>query len=281
MSDSIKVPARQRPQVKQRDEAFAKRAATKIWQEQASLDNPYVAEQCRCHGYDLIELMTKRSFVDVLFLLFQGELPNREQAQLLEQLLIAFINPGPRHPATRAAMNAGIGKTDPVHILPISLMILGGNHLGAGELEPAIRWLRKNSRQEPINAAQQLVDDLGTNSEEGDVHIAPGFGTRFGGIDYLTHKLAKRLCSLPGAGNILHWADQFVSALHPYRMGWLSTGLAAAAMADLGFQPRIGAGLFQLFCAPGLFAHGIEQTPRPLTAMPFPDDAHYFIEGRD
>lgn len=96
-----------------------------------SPDNPYIAEHCRCRGYDLFELVQKRSFVDIIYLLLRGELPTKDQAQLFETLLVALINPGPRHPATRAAMNAGVGKTNTAHILPIALPVLGGDHLGA------------------------------------------------------------------------------------------------------------------------------------------------------
>ncbi|MDZ4261485.1 MAG: citrate synthase, partial [Pseudomonadota bacterium] len=118
--------ATEKPQEQSRNDAFAKRTATKIWQEIASPDNPYLTESAQCHGYDLLELTQKRSFVDVLYLMFRGELPTANEATLLEQLMIALINPGPRHPATRAAMNAGVGSTDVEHILPIALTIYGG-----------------------------------------------------------------------------------------------------------------------------------------------------------
>ncbi|MBU1404516.1 MAG: citrate synthase, partial [Proteobacteria bacterium] len=66
-------------QVRKRDMSFANRTMTKIWQEIPSEQNPYLAEACRCHGYDILELAQKRSFSEVLFLLFQGELPTPEQ----------------------------------------------------------------------------------------------------------------------------------------------------------------------------------------------------------
>ena len=132
--------------------------------------------------YDLLELMQKRSFVEVLYLLFRGELPNADQAGMLEQLMIALINPGPRHPATRAAMNAGVGGTDREHILPIALSIYGGSHMGAGEVEPAMDWLRKQRKHAPEQLAHELMATV-TPPEEGDWHIVPGFGSRFGGVD--------------------------------------------------------------------------------------------------
>ncbi len=264
------------PQEQKRDIRFADRTATRIWQEEAAPGNPYLATSCRCHGYDLMELLRKRSFVEVLFLLFNGELPTTEQGQLLESLLIAFINPGPRHPATRAAMNAGVGSTFPQHILPIALSVAGGSYLGGEEVEQAMRFLRKNQHGEPGPLAAELLRSA-ARPAEGDWHIAPGFGSRFGSIDPFPQLIAAEYARLPASGRALAWGAAFADALHSEGLGWVATGVVAAALCDLGFHPRAGAGLFQIMCAPGLLAHGLELANKPVTAMPFLDEEHYVI----
>lgn len=263
--------------VKSRNEAFVDQVKTRIWEECPEKDNPYIAGSCRCHGYDVQDLMQQRSFIDVFYLLFRGELPTSEQAQLLEYLMIALINPGPRHPATRAAMNAGVGKTEPVHILPIALSIMGGRHLGAGCIEASMRFLRKQANTDPLEQAQQLLGSS-HRPEQGDWDIAPGFGSRYGGIDTMPQTLATLWHDLPASGKCLGWGQRFAAALTEQQLGWHMTGLAAAVFADLGFQPRMGAGLFQLMSAPGLFAHGIELANKPTTSMPFVKDENYVIE---
>lgn len=263
--------------VERRDEQFAEKTATKVWLETPSQDNPYLTEEAYCHGYNLMELMAKRSFVDVLYLLHRSELPSKTEAELLEQLMIALINPGPRHPATRAAMCAGVGKTDTQHILPIALSIYGGEHIGGAAIEPAMRFLRKNRRKPP----QEIIDELFANSQppaEGDWHIAPGFGSRFNGIDPMPAKIAKQLLKLNGAGDTLRWAELFAESLTSHNQGLLITGVAAAVFTDIGFSPRAGAGLFQIFAAPGLLAQAVELSGKPITAMPFPKDEDYVIE---
>lgn len=262
------------------DEGYSHRTASRITEEVASSHNPYVAVKVSYFGYDLLELMQKRSYVDVLFLLFHGELPDPQQAQLLEQLLIAFINPGPRHAATRAAMNAGVGKTRPQHILPIGMEVAGGAWLGGVEVSEAMSWLKDKRHEDAQVVAQQLLAEHQADTE-GDVHIAPGFGTRFGEIDVLPQQILDRLIALPGQGRYLSWSREFSRALHEGNMACLSTGVIAATLLDLGFHPRAGAGLFQLITAPGLLAHGLEMSNKPRTAMPFLDDAHYFIETDD
>ena len=269
-----------RVKVQSRNEPFSARAATRIWAEQPSSDNPYIAASALCHGYDLFELMEKRSFVDVFYLLFRSELPSIAEAQLLQTLMIALINPGPRHPATRAAMNVGVGKTNPLHILPIASAVLGGEHQGGGEIENAMRFLRKYQKTNPSDL-QTLAPDLDSSDESTDetpTSSTPGFGKRHGGIDLLAAAIAERLVKLDAAGKALKWGDEFAKTLAPSGSGWLMTGVAAAVFADLGFQPKAGGALFQLLGAPGLVAHGLEVANKPITAMPYVSDANYTIE---
>ncbi|HIJ90743.1 MAG: hypothetical protein OEV89_08555 [Desulfobulbaceae bacterium] len=262
-------------QVRKRDMTFASRTQTRIWQEIPSEENPYLAGQCRCHGYDILELAQKRSFADVLFLLFQGELPSPEQAKMLETLLIALINPGPRHPATRAAMNAAVSKTHIQHLLPIGLAVMGGAHLGGAEVLASMRFLDANLARQPVEVAAECL--VAPQPAEGDFHPVPGFGSRFGGVDPLPGQTAALLVSLSASGRALAWGQGFAEALAPHGMGWLTSGVAAAALHDLGFSPWAGGGLFQLACAPGILAHGLELADKPITAMPFLDEEHYVI----
>ena len=267
----------ERRKVESRNDVFVARTATKIWQEIESPINPYLADTSLCHGYDLLELTQKRSFVEVFYLLFRGELPDADEARLLEQLMIALINPGPRHPATRAAMNAGVGSTAPEHILPIALSIYGGSHLGAGEVEPAMDWLRRQRKHDPLQVAHELISG-GTPPLEGDWHIAPGFGSRFGGVDPMAANIANHLVGLPGKHETLLWGCTFADALNEHSLGWLTPAIAAAVFTDLGFSPRAGSGLYQLLGAPGLLAHGVELANKPVTAMPFVKDENYVIK---
>lgn len=259
-------------EVRSRNESFASRTATHIWYEESVPENPYVTATAFCHGYDLNELMEKRSFVDVFYLLFRGELPTPAQAQLLQQLMIALINPGPRHPATRAAMNAGVGKTNPLHILPIASAVLGGEYAGGGEVESAMQFFEKYSAEDVQAVVKNIVA-----SEENEI-LLPGFGLRHGGIDAMAVKLAGQLLSLGAAGPVLKWGSAFARELEAHGKSWTVAGVAAAAFIDLGFNSRTGACLFQLLGAPGLVAHGLEMAGKPILAMPFVSDENYVIE---
>lgn len=262
--------------VKKRNLEFSDKTVTKICAESPAQYNPYLASSCQCHGYDLIELLEKRSFVDVFFLLFTGELPTPDQANLLETLMIAYINPGPRHPGTRAAMNAAVSRTKLEHLLPIGLSVLGGDFLGGTEVSTSMKFIRKNLSNEPNQTLSKLLN-TSNKPTKGDWHIAPGFGSRFGDIDPMPQKIACILLEMPGSGNALQWCSEFVNSLLSEKIGWLSTGVIAAAFCDLGFHHRSGAGLFQLLNAPGILAHGLELSNKPITAMPFLDEDHYIM----
>lgn len=265
--------------VKKRKESFTRKTVTNIWQEIPCHENPYLADKCLCHGYDLLELIKKRSFVEVFHLLFVGELPAKEQTEVLETLMIALINPGPRHPATRAAMNTAVSRTNPAHLLPISLSVMSGKHLGGEEVMAAVRFFHNAIDLSPVEKAKELLKE-NKPPKQGDWHISPGFGSRFGGIDPIPRKVAAILHDLPGSGRAVKWGNDFAKLLAPHGLGWLSTGLAGAVFCDLGLPPRAGAGLFQLLCAPGLLAHGLEMANKPLTAMPFLDEEHFEIDDR-
>jgi citrate synthase len=263
-------------EVQLRDAHFAERIATRIWNEQPSAANPYIAEQCFCHGYDLFDLIRRRSFSDVVYLLLRGELPEPETARLLEATLVGLINPGPRHPATRAAMLAGVGKTDTAHMLPIALMVLGGE-TGAKDVSASMRFIRRHAREAPAILAESLLDSK-PRPAEGDWRIAPGFGSHFGGVDLIPQRMASGLMDLPASGEALRWGQAFADRVSGAGLGWLITGVAAAAFLDLGFHPRAGVGLFQLASAPGLLAHGLELSNKPITALPFVGQDRYVIE---
>jgi citrate synthase len=260
----------------QRHIDFTQKLKTKIWHETPKENNPYLSTSNRCHGYDLIDLIHNCSYIDVLFLLFIGELPSKSQHDLLEKLMVALINPGPRHPACRAVMNAAASKTKVQQLLPIGLSVLSGPFLGGEEVVNSMLFIRKNLKKDPTILAAELLESLSVQ-DEGDFHIVPGFGTRFGEIDPVPQKAFFILKETDGDLPILEWCGKFTKKLSMQNIGILTTGLAAAVFCELGFPHRAGAGLYQILCSPGILAHGVEFSNKPITAYPFLDDKHFII----
>jgi citrate synthase len=256
--------------VRSRNEQFTKRLATKITAEVANDSNPYLVKQVRYHGYDQLELMDKCEVSDAIYLLFRGELPNDYERELFRRLCIALINPGMRHPATQASITAGVGKTMPVNVLPIALSIYGGEFDGAADVENSMRLFRRLSRKPPKETLRAI--------ENNEIECMYGFGTLYGDIDSYADTLFQNILEHAGNSKLMCWVNELNGLLKTLGIGLLKTGLCAAVLAELGFQPRQGCGLMQLLAAPGLLAHGVEYANKPLTSMLFESDDCYEIE---
>lgn len=265
------------PAVKKRAEAFAEVVQTRICSDVPSRDNPYIEERVLWHGYDALDLAENRSLVDVIYLLLKGELPEPQAAKMLQHLLVLLANPGPRHSATRAVMNASVSRTAPENWLPIGNAVMSGTENGANAVRSSIKFLRKNLRSDPRHVAEELLSSY-QKHDQGDSQVAPGFGSRYGAVDTLSATTASRLQQRFPESEALAWGMEFVASLEQQQIGWLKTGVAAAIFVELGFSPNAGAGLFQMAANPGLLAHAIEMSGKPITAMPFVGDDQYFQE---
>jgi len=273
---SEQQPERAKVVVKDRQEPFVENPATQLWQELPSAENPFIAANHLCSGYDVLALAEHVSFADVFYLLFRRELPTPEQRRLLERLMVGLINPGPRHPATRAGIAAGVGKTCIEHIVPIGVLVAGGEKSGATQIPAAMKFIRRACKESAQDVAARLL--VGTTSPDFS-ELTPGFGQRFGGVEIYLDALAAMLDEHHGAENTcLRWSVAFVRALQPYNAGWLVSGLVAAVLGDLGFLPKQAVGVYQLLVAPGILAHGLEFSGKPRTAWPFIKDENYSIE---
>jgi citrate synthase len=262
---SISTPASS--SVKSRGDVFANKIETKITNEQSPEHNPYHVNKQLIHGYDHLDLLDNCNFADVIYLLLRGNLSSKKDSLLFNKLAVALINPGPRHPAAQASITAGVGKTDTVNILPIALGIYGGTFDGAGDIEKTIRFFRKASKK-PV-----------TEYKEDALNKAiPSITQHYGDADTYANILLEKLKPYAIEGKVFSWLTQLQALIYPENMGVTKTSIAAAIFADLGFQPRQGGALMQLLAAPGLLAHGLEFTNKPVTAMLFEPDETYQIE---
>lgn len=231
------------------------RMSTSITQETPLAGNPYVAAERLTCGYSQTDLVRGCSYIEILFLMLQGELPDSAQQRLLETLLVGLSNPGPNHPAVRAAMTAGLSKSNPEHLLPLGLLV-------AGEARTTV-------------SAWDFLHQAATEGESANCETAPpGFGDCFGKPDPLLAQLAR---SLQATGNwpVLTWALTLTGRLAPMGVGWRIPGLVAAVACDLGLHARQALALYQLAVAPAIVAHGLEQTRHPITAGPMLNDDDY------
>lgn len=261
---------------KPKEFGYAQKITTSIWSEDATSNNPYLAEKCRLHGYDVGEIIQAKSYSEVLFLTYIGEFPNKQQQLIFERLLVGLMHLGPRENATRAAMVAGIGKANHEHILPIGLNVAGGEIDGAKEVENAIKFFRAFNPEK----TNDLLTQINLSHEKVNERPIPGMGAQYGDRCPMMQQLAHLLLDTANEGSLpsIELGNKLISDCNNLSFGWLATGIAAATLYDLGFGAREGAGVYQLIRAPGILAHGLEQTHKPISAMPLLEDDNYELE---
>jgi len=244
---------------------------TRIWEEEAEPDNPFAARTCLCSGYDVYgDLLGKVSWIEYLYLLFRLEPPEQWQTTVLEGLAVAVANPGPRDASVRAAMCGGVGGSTYASSLMAALAPGAGRLGGAQEVRLAMDlWRRCGSdfeawRQSVENNIEAHDNDIWPATE----HV-PGFDPN------------GNSCARP----VLQTLEYLAAAAPKGPLSWLSTnrsnlervvgfplsmpGVAACALAHLGFESTQGEMLFLLLRLPGAAAHALEQERYGWRRYPF------------
>ncbi len=247
---------------------------SKIWFEQPEHDNPFAAQSCYCRGYDVYdELLTRASWVEYLYLLFRGERPTARHARLLELLAIALANPGLRDHSVQAAMNAGVGGSSHAACLMAALAVGAGQLGGARDVFEAMRLhaAHGNDLERWMYALTNREAD-----ERADVwpvlEHPPGFDPN--GVRCATPVLKTlNAFAANSPGTALRWVQEFRDALETAAAAPLAmSGVAAAALIDLGLRPEHGEMLYLLLRLPGAAVHALEQEETGYRNYPFHRD---------
>jgi citrate synthase len=234
---------------------------SRIWQEEAEADNPFAARVAWCHGFDVYgDMLGKARWVEMLHLLFRGEAPSEEAAQLLESLAVALANPGPRDPSVHAAMCGGTGGSPAAAALMAALAVGAGNLFGGHEILLAVQdwsdcgtdieaWRNRLSNRPPA---------VGASAWPKPEH-PPGFDPHGVQATLIVRQTLTCLAGLsPGAH--LPWLKEMRPDLETAAGLPLSlTGVTAAAFADLGFAPEQAETLHLILRLPGAAVHALEQ----------------------
>lgn len=237
------------------------RIHSQIWDEEAESDNPFAATASYCSGYDVYgDLLGKVTWVEYLYLLFRLELPSEAHAQILEGLAVALANPGPRDHSVRAAMAGGAGSSASAGCLMAALGV-GAGQLGGGRDVFLAMELWRTCGRDPA------VWDANLRHRPTEPRMLPwrpmehppGFDPHGAGCPVPVRLTLEYLASL-SAGGALPWLNARREELEssagcPLAM----SGVAAAALSDLGFSSEEGEMVYLLLRLPGAAAHALEQ----------------------
>jgi citrate synthase len=250
---------------------YSETIRSRIWREEAEPDNPFAAAACYCSGYDVYgEILTRASWPEYIYLLFRGERPTREQARLLEALTIALANPGPRDHGVHAAMSGAVGGSSNAACLMAALAVGAGQLGGAREVAIAMDCWRHCG---PDLAAWDARLRAPQPDDRPDVwpriEHPPGFDPHGASCATPVRQTLNHLAR-SSPGDALPWLLDHRLELEAIANCPLAmSGVAAAALVDLGFPSLQGEMLYLLLRLPGAAAHALEQREFGWKKFPF------------
>ncbi len=215
-------------------------------------------------------MLGKAGYGAYLYLLFRGERATPAVLAAFELLAVALANPGPRDGSVHAAMAAAVGGSTAASALVAALAVGAGSHGGARDVLLAMQAWQAHGDDEQRWRAALTSPAVPVRSEVWPVAgHAPGFapyGTRC--AQPVLQTLDALVALLPGGH--LAWLAHHRSALEQAAGCPLAMcGVAAAALADLGFAPNEGEMLTLMLRLPGAAAHAIEQGREGYRRFPF------------
>src|SRR5436305_1567379 len=87
----------------------------------------------RVRGYDVLALMQRATFTDLIFLLHHDRLPAPDERRLLDAILIGVADHGPGAPSCAAARLAASGNRQSLAAaIAAGVLTIGDEHGGAG-----------------------------------------------------------------------------------------------------------------------------------------------------
>ncbi|MDP2641667.1 MAG: citryl-CoA lyase [Candidatus Yanofskybacteria bacterium] len=197
-------------------------------------------------GHDILDLMRKHSFAEVLFLLWRGDLPQENEAKLLEAVLIAATENGVESPSVfvpRVSASTG----NPMHVaLAAGALSIGENHGGAAEQCARLLQLGKS--------AKEIVEEN---------KIIPGFGHKvYKDEDPRAAVICQKAKELGFSCKYFDLAYEVETELAQRKGKKLPLnidGAMAAAMLELKLDWRFGKAMFLIPRLAGAAAHVLEE----------------------
>ena len=214
----------------------------------------------RVKGYDITELMEKKTYAEVVFLLLKGELPSPAQAKMMEAILVSSVDHGVTPPSSLATRVVASGGNPLNACIAGGILTIGESHGGAMEQCAKIlqEWAAKG---DDMNA---VADQLVAHIRETGMRM-PGFGHRLHRTDPRTIKLFEIAAKHNFTGKHIDLAKAVESKLAEATAKPLPInvdGAIGAVMSDMGFDYRIGKGFFIISRCAGLIAHAYEELTR-------------------
>ncbi len=211
---------------------------------------PYV------YGYDLLKLAGDVSFAKAIYLILRGEMPDKNSEAMLSSILTISIDHGVEPASVVAARNIYSGGSPVQAAVAGGILALGEYHGGAIEasMENFLKYCPPGG-----DGAEELVSDFAKSGQR-----VAGFGHRLYETDPRTVRLVQIAKNLGFYGKYVKFAENVEGklSLDGKRLPLNIDGIVAALLLEMGFNPKVGKGVFIIARTPGLVAHVIEEALR-------------------
>ena len=231
-----------------------------------SISNVY-PDRIVVRGYSLVEMIGKRSFGDMLYLLMTGDLPQKKEGHMLEAMLVACAEHSINAPSVHAARTVASCGVPAQEAISVGISAIGENHGGSGEA--CARILQAAIQGNPGMHIGEIARMLVADTRHKGVRF-PGFGHRFHTpVDPRAVKLLALAHEWQLAGSHIALAKAIALELEKAtgrKLPMNVDGALAAIISDIGIDWRFGKSIFIIARSSGLAAHVYEEmiTGKPL-----------------
>ena len=210
--------------------------------------------EIRVRGYDLVEMIGRKSFGDVVYLLLSGELPEGNQGRMVEACLVAASEHSVVAPSVDAARFVASAGVPLQAAVAAGVTGLGDHHGGA------------------VDACARLLMEAGESDVESVARRVKEEGSRLPGFGHVVHDpdpRAARLMEVAGElGFRGRWCDLaeelqgVTQAVFGKQLDMNVDGALASILLELGLDWRLGKAFYVIARPPGFVAHVYEEQTR-------------------
>jgi len=220
----------------------------------------YIAPGKICiKGYNIVELMGRKSFAEIVYLILKGELPTAAEGRMMDAILTSSIDHGVTPPSSLAARTIVSGGNPLNAAVAGGILTIGESHGGA--IEQCARILQEYASRD--GSPELIAKDLVREYSAKKIRM-PGFGHRLHKIDPRTIRLFEMAEKLKFSGKHQTLARAVENVFKKDGKGLPINvdGAIAAVISDMGFDWRLGKGFFIISRTVGLVAHAHEERTR-------------------
>lgn len=217
-------------------------------------------------GFNQVDLISNLSYAEMVFLILKGRLPSKKESKMFNHCLVSFVDHGVTPPSTQSARLIASSGSPLNNAVAGGLLSFGKNHAGAIEksmklLQDGIKSLNLDKIDPRLvnkyiaRLAINIVNEYEAKSER-----IPGFGHRYHDKDPRAVRLIDLAILESAIGPHTKLALVIESILSERKGICLNVdGANAGLLSDLGFDSKLGIGIFMIGRLPGLVAHSFEE----------------------